>query len=264
MAEKIAVVYFSQTGNTGKVAQAIARGLEKSGAQADLMRLEKTDPESLSAYDLVGFGMPVFYYKPPFNVPWFINRMRGMEGKSAFAFLTEGGHASNTFLRLAKQLGLKGMTLVGAFKCLGYDTYPPFIGKDRCLGHPDAQELADAEAFGATLRSKRERIKAGETEHIPVFQKENDRFSRLAVILTRPILYFVSPRKVVNTAKCTRCGECAKNCPTENIDLEPFPKFRRRCIYCYGCERVCPVRAIECDWTRMKKRIEKSYEEKPH
>ena len=178
------------------------------------------------------------------------------------AFLTEGGHAANTFLRMQKRLSGKGVTLVDTFKCLGFDTYPPFIGKDRQLGHPNEEELSAAERFGAGLLERRDRIRAGETELVPTFAGEKGRFARLAVILTRPMLFMISPRKRINAEKCTKCGICVENCPTDNIRLDPYPKFGWRCVYCYWCERSCPEDAIECDWTAMTTRVEKQYTEK--
>jgi flavodoxin/ferredoxin len=261
VSENVAIVYFSQTKNTEQVAGAVVRGLEKSGARCDLMRLEKTDPATLRRYDLIGLGTPVFYYKEPYNVLWFLKRLDGMAGKSAFLFLTEGGNAANTFLRLQKRLNRLGLTVVDTFKCLWYDTYPPFIGVDRQKGHPDAAELAAAETFGEGLIRRRDRIRAGETRLIPTFTKVRDRYHRMSVILTRVMLYMVSPKKVINTGKCTKCGVCVNECPTENIRLDPFPKFAWRCIYCYWCERVCPEGAIECDWTAMKKRLSRNYDE---
>ena len=261
MAEKVAVVHFSQTGNTEKVARHIAAGLEGAGADVEVMRLEETDPATLRDYDFFGLGTPVFYYKLPYNVVWFIKGLKGMAGKFAFGFLTEGGHAANTFRQMQNRLTRKGVTLVDTFQCLGFDTYPPFIGKGRQLGHPDEEELQAAETFGAGLRARRDRILAGATELIPTFEKETGRFARLGRLLTRPIISLVSPRKHVNTDKCTRCGVCVESCPTGNIRLAPHPRFGWRCVYCYHCERVCPEDAIECDWTRMTRRIEKHYTE---
>ena len=261
MGEKVAVVYFSQTGNTEKVAARIAAGLGHAGAEVDLMKLEETDPAALRDYDFFGLGTPVFYYKLPYNVAWFIKRMRGMEGKFAFGFLTHGGHPANTFRRMQRRLVKRGITLVDTFECLGFDTYPPFIGKARQLGHPNEEELAAAERFGAGLLERRDKIKAGERELVPAFAAEYGRYARLAVLLTRPMLFMVSPRKHINVEKCTQCGICVENCPTHNIRLAPYPKFGWRCVYCYWCERACPEHAIECDWTTMTKRIEKHYSE---
>jgi flavodoxin/ferredoxin len=258
---RVAIVYFSQTGNTEKVAGAIARGLERAGARVDLLKLEKTDPARLAEYDFLGLGAPVFYFKLPFNVAWFIRDLRGMEGKLAFGFLSEGGHAGDAFPQMQKMLSRKGVTLVDAFQCLGFDTYPPFVGTNRQLGHPDEGELAAAEAFGLGLLGRRERIRSGERGLVPVFERERGRFHRLSVLLTRPALFFVSPRKRINAGKCTECGICVKSCPTANIRLGPLPKFAWRCVYCYHCERVCPERAIECDWTTMKKRVDRQFAE---
>ncbi len=263
MAERTAIVYFSQTGNTEKVARAIARGMEACGAAPDLLRLETTDPRTLADYDFIGFGVPSFYFKLPFNVKWFMKAMRPMKGKFAFAFLTHGGHPGLALREMKRRLARRGVTMVDAFCCLGVDTYPPFIGADRQAGHPDDGELAEAEAFGRGLLARRDRIRGGAKELIPSFPMPLDRFTALGLVLTRQIVVIMSPIKRINAAKCTRCGLCVKSCPTANIRLSPTPKFGWRCVYCYWCERVCPVQAIECDWTRMKRRLNRTIGEHP-
>ena len=61
------------------------------------------------------------------------------------------------------------------------------------------------------------------------------------------------PRLEVKRDLCTRCGACVRHCPTNNISLDPWPRFADRCIRCYMCERVCPHNAIQCDWRLMAK-----------
>jgi flavodoxin len=41
---KAIVVYYSQTGNTKKVAQAIHKGISQAGEQCDLARLKDVEP----------------------------------------------------------------------------------------------------------------------------------------------------------------------------------------------------------------------------
>ena len=53
---KIAVVYWSGTGNTEAMANAVAEGVKNSGAEADL--LNTMTPAELGAYDAVAFGCP--------------------------------------------------------------------------------------------------------------------------------------------------------------------------------------------------------------
>jgi flavodoxin/ferredoxin len=271
VADRTAIVYFSQTGNTEKVARAIARGMEACGTAPDLLRLETTDPRTLADYDFIGLGVPSFYFKLPFNVKWFMKAMRPMKGKFAFAFLTQGGHPGLALREMKRRLARRGVTMVDAFGCLGVDTYPPYIGMNWRAGHPDDAELAAAEAFGRGLIARRDRIKGGAKELVPSFPRQFDRFAALGLVLTRPIVALISPIKRVNAAKCTRCGLCVKRCPTANISLggtrdkrlAPALKFGWRCAYCYWCERVCPVQAIECDWRRMKRRLNRVMNERP-
>ena len=53
---KIAVVYWSGTGNTEAMAGAVARGVEESGSEADL--LTSISANDLAGYDAMAFGCP--------------------------------------------------------------------------------------------------------------------------------------------------------------------------------------------------------------
>lgn len=48
-----------------------------------------------------------------------------------------------------------------------------------------------------------------------------------------------------DTAKCKKCGICAKVCPKQCITYAPYPTFdRKKCIKCYCCQENCPHNAI--------------------
>ncbi len=53
---KVAVIYWSGTGNTEAMARAVAEGAEKQGAAVDL--LPCADTKDVSAYDAVALGCP--------------------------------------------------------------------------------------------------------------------------------------------------------------------------------------------------------------
>ena len=55
---KTAVIYWSGTGNTEAMAQAVLEGMQAAGAQADIMTPDKVDPAALSAYNGIAFGCP--------------------------------------------------------------------------------------------------------------------------------------------------------------------------------------------------------------
>lgn len=56
--QKIAVVYWSGTGNTQAMAEAVAEGAKTAGAQAELFTVPSFTAEKLAQYDAVGFGCP--------------------------------------------------------------------------------------------------------------------------------------------------------------------------------------------------------------
>ena len=55
---KIAVVYWSSTGNTEAMAQAVAEGARKAGASAELFTATEFDGGKGDAFDAIAFGCP--------------------------------------------------------------------------------------------------------------------------------------------------------------------------------------------------------------
>ena len=247
------VIYFSQTGNTEKVARQIVAGLRSQNASVDFVTWKEAKTADLARYDLIGIGTPVFYYREPVVIQRLLGSMPKLTGKFGFLFITHGGNPVNTFLRMQKALAKKDVAVIGAFECFGFDTYPAYIGTDRQIGHPDEKELARAEAFGRELLLRYESALGESRNVIPKFKKEHGKYNRLSILLSGPALKWISPKKNLDRTRCTRCGECLRRCPTDAIEMNPYPVFNDRCIYCYLCERICPEKAIVCDWSKIKK-----------
>ena len=53
---KIAIVYWSGTGNTEIMAQCIAEGAKEAGAETELMTPEEFSADKVGAYDVLAFG----------------------------------------------------------------------------------------------------------------------------------------------------------------------------------------------------------------
>ena len=78
-----AVVYFSRTGNTKRLAQAISDYLK-----APLLDLTLTMPSSLEKYDLLVLGTPVEGASPAKETLAFIEGMKDKGGAKAIVFCT--------------------------------------------------------------------------------------------------------------------------------------------------------------------------------
>lgn len=55
---KVAVVYWSGTGNTQAMAEQVLRGAQEAGAQAVLFTADEFDAEQMDGFDAVAFGCP--------------------------------------------------------------------------------------------------------------------------------------------------------------------------------------------------------------
>lgn len=68
---------------------------------------------------------------------------------------------------------------------------------------------------------------------------------------------FASRHARINQQACTRCGECARNCPSHAISQRtssgPYFVDRHRCISCYCCEEVCPSNAVSVQGTLVRR-----------
>ncbi|MBI9051841.1 MAG: 4Fe-4S binding protein [Anaerolineaceae bacterium] len=60
------------------------------------------------------------------------------------------------------------------------------------------------------------------------------------------------PMPIINKQRCTRCGQCISQCPTqavEMIDQYPMIVHPAQCTYCGICEEICPLNAVELLYT---------------
>ena len=56
---KIAVIYWSQTGNTEMMANAIAEGIREAGAECDVLSVPAVSADQAAEYEKLALGCPV-------------------------------------------------------------------------------------------------------------------------------------------------------------------------------------------------------------
>ena len=72
---KVAVVYWSGSGNTEAMAQAVLEGAKEAGAEAEMISAEDFGADKMDAYDAIAFGCPAMgdevleeeIFEPMFN-----------------------------------------------------------------------------------------------------------------------------------------------------------------------------------------------------
>jgi flavodoxin/ferredoxin len=257
------VVFFSQTGNTRRVAEAVQEVLTSSLGFCAIYRLEETDPSELDRYDLVGLGCPAFYFREPLNVRNFLldvpRQDRGGQAKPFFSFVTHGGTPGDVFSRLRRLASARGLAAIGSFGCLGVDTFSPYADRQPLIaqGHPNDSDLEKARAFAAVMA--RRAVSSLKGESLPKSEGPGSIATRFASglfsgrglrFLER---YGLLPHKKVDARLCVRCGLCVQACPQGIIRMAGLPVISDKgCIYCYHCHRTCPQAAIRCNWVPLR------------
>lgn len=145
------VVYSYHHNNTQKVAEVFAKVLG-----AEIVTPQQTDPSSLQAYDLVGFGAGIDsgkHYKPLLD---FADQLPNSKGKKAFIFSTSGvsnpKYMTKIHTALREKLQTKGYVVVDEFNCHGFNTnsfLKAFGGMNK--GCPNEADLKAAEEIALKL-----------------------------------------------------------------------------------------------------------------
>lgn len=112
---KVSIVYFTRSGNTKKVAEAIFEQIE---SEKEMKKLDELD--SLEGYDLAFVGFPIEGFGPPQIAKTFLENK--CAGKKVALFITHSAPEESEYLKdwLSKcKDAAKGTDLVGLFNCQG-------------------------------------------------------------------------------------------------------------------------------------------------
>ena len=104
----LCVAYFSRTGNTKRLAQAIA-----DTVKAPIFDLTSTPPSAISNFDLLILGSPVEGSSPAKETATYIDSIQKAEGKKAILFCTYRIFGNErTMKAMEKKLETKGYTTI--------------------------------------------------------------------------------------------------------------------------------------------------------
>jgi len=152
----ILVTYYSFTGNTKKIADAIYEALPESKTIKPISELQSVD-----AYDLVFVGFPVESHNVPYKVEKFLRSIP--KGKKIALFSTHGSVTGSRLSREAIEhaVGVSSHArLISTFSCRGRVSPQALEAMSRApeheawvdmaasaSSHPTEHDLADARAF---------------------------------------------------------------------------------------------------------------------
>lgn len=117
---KMLIIYYSRTGNTEKMAQAVQNGVREEGIEVVLKKVEDAVPEELLGYDGIIVGSPCYFGTMVGEVKTFLDKSVShfgkLKGKVGAAFASSGilgGGNETTVLDILKALLVHGMIIQG-------------------------------------------------------------------------------------------------------------------------------------------------------
>lgn len=156
---KVLIAYSSRTGNTEKLALAIARGVEAEGGQPLVKRAAEVTKEEMVEADGLIFGSPVYFGSPTAELKELIDRTVGvrrkLRDKVGAAFATSGhitGGKETTMMTILMAFLIHEMIVVGdPIESGGH------YGA-ACKGLPTEEDLRYGELLGARVAKVAKKI----------------------------------------------------------------------------------------------------------
>jgi NAD(P)H dehydrogenase (quinone) len=148
---KVLVAYYSKTGHTAHMAEAVAGAAGKvEGVQVDCMPVGEVGPGDLVEYDAIVLGSPTYYGTMAAEVKKLLDESVAfhgrLEGKVGGAFSSSaniGGGNETTVLDLLKALLIHGMVVQGTSSG---DHYGPVA-----IGEPDDRARKECAKLGRSV-----------------------------------------------------------------------------------------------------------------
>jgi ferredoxin/flavodoxin len=272
----VTLAVFSQTGNTFKVAEAMAEALAERGHDVSLLPTTLFGPDEIDipTAGLLGVGSPSIYGRAPVNVREYLSELPSLMGVPAFVFATSAGASGRVLTDLGQVLRAKGARIIGGVVSRGEVFHRAPWMRGRWRGHPDADDLQRAAGFALAAAA---RIEGGSRAPLPARDEMGGPLSRsdahharagfyegVSLLLSQRLMTRSLPQPELDEKTCTRCRWCVTNCPVSAIGFPEPEEWRQRaagngnlgeapeideraCIRCYRC-LSCPVRAYDVDW----------------
>ena len=138
---KAAVIFWSQTGNTEQMANAIAEGIREGGMECDLLNVADTNPADAAAYAKIALGCPAMgaevLEETEFD-PFFTELESKISGRKVALFGSYGWGDGEWMRNWEERAKNDGATLVGGEGLIVNET-------------PDDEALEKCAALGAEL-----------------------------------------------------------------------------------------------------------------
>ena len=238
--ERVWAVYWSATGTTRRVVEAVSDGLAGAlGLPVETwdftLPAGRAGWPDFGAAGAVVFGVPTYAGRVPNVLLKHLGTLAGGGAAAVPVVLFGNRNFDDSLIELRDLLSDHGFRPFAGAAFVGEHSFSTVLA----AGRPDAEDLALAAAFGQ--RAAEKLLNAGadgpavEVEgtprpYRPYYQPRDRRGTPVNILKVKPL----------TSDACDRCGLCARVCPMGSIDPEDVANYVGICIKCGSCVKKCP------------------------
>ena len=102
-----------------------------------------------------------------------------------------------------------------------------------------------------------EHVSAGRTGPLPesrpaALKRRWGFYNVIGMTFPDPVVRLGMPKPKLYQSACDQCWLCAKECPMDNISMQPYPVLGGQCIRCYRCITCCNQKAFSANFLMAK------------
>lgn len=248
---KVAIYYFSGTGNTELVCKKWAEEAKKYNIQCDLIKVEEVnkEPIDVSKYDKVGFAYPIHAFNAP-RIFWkSCTKITKLANKKpAFVIMVSGeymtlNHSSD--YKLARILKRRNLIIESEYHYLmPYNMIFRHTEKRAYEMYKTMNALCELDAKEFLYEGKPHKLKKHLSIHLFIW----------LIRIEQLYAPFYGKMLRINKKKCIKCMKCVNTCPNKNISFKDGKfKFGWHCTLCARCSFNCPTNAFSCGFLQFWK-----------
>ncbi len=236
--KKINIAFFSGTGCTKMSAELLADFLKKNALTVNVEEICRKNLPENKEYDLFILMFPVHAFNAPRPVVRWIKNIRPGKKSSAAVISVSGG--GEVFPNRACRL-----TAIRELSKKGYDvTYQKMlVMPSNCI------TVTPDEILYKLIKIMPEKISkiAQDITEGKILSASPSAIDKAASSIAGfGQMFFGYIGKIKISEKCSKCGWCSDNCPTENIAFTHGKAIiNNRCCLCLKCLYGCPEKAVK-------------------
>lgn len=235
-----AILYFSGTGNTEFVAKQFKRQFEEREIECSIFDISKKR-SLIDSYDFFVFGCPIYAQSfTQYFTNWVVKNINNGKSRKCIVFSTSSNEPGIGIIELSNILSAKGFDVfIKETLIMPDNNYldnfekPSYVEIEKLKEKAVQKIIKIIESFISEDRIEMDmpdqKLKEG-TDTFRKFENSSGNWAK--------------DNLKVDMNICVKCGKCAKNCPTHNINIGDAVTFKDKCISGQKCIHFCPVNAF--------------------